>query len=288
VRIGLDACARAVAKQTHSPSINVVGYCLGGTIVTEYLAHLAARGDKLIESATFFASLVDFSDPGDLANFTGEDAIAFVEQKMSERGYLSGREMADTFNMLRANDLIWTVAVNRYLLGKDAPAFDLLYWNDDATRMPAAMHSYYLRHMYANNDLIKPGVLSVMGTPIDVRAIANDCYIVGTAEDHIAPWKSVYRLTQLIAGKATFRLGLSGHIAGIINPPSEKQKGGYWENAETPPDAEAWQASATLHKGSWWPDWIAWLAERSGPMVAPPKMGRTVGDAPGTYVLERS
>ena len=288
IRIGADACARAIAKHTHSPSINIVGYCLGGTIVAEYLAYLAARGDTLINAATFFASLVDFSDPGDLANFTGEDAIAFVEQKMSERGYLSGREMGDTFNMLRANDLIWTVAVNRYLLGKDAPAFDLLYWNDDATRMPKAMHSYYLRHMYLNNDLIKPGALAVEGTPIDVHAIPNDCFVVATSEDHIAPWKSVYRLTQLIAGNAVFRLGQSGHIAGIINPPSEKQKGGYWENSELPSDADGWFASATLHKGSWWPDWTAWLNERSGPMVAPPKMGRTLGDAPGTYVLERS
>jgi polyhydroxyalkanoate synthase len=207
---------------------------------------------------------------------------------MAERGYLEGREMADTFNMLRSNDLIWTPAVNRYLLGKDAPAFDLLYWNNDATRMPAAMHSYYLRHMYINNDLIKAGMLSVDGVPLDLHKIDVPLYIIATREDHIAPWRSVYALTQLTSSKASFRLANSGHIAGIVNPPGNK-KAQYWAGESTPPDPDAWRETAVLREGSWWPDWYAWLGKQSGKRVSPPenKTYPALMGAPGQYVMEK-
>jgi polyhydroxyalkanoate synthase len=213
---------------------------------------------------------------------------------MDEKGFLPGRAMGDTFNMIRANDLIWTVAVNRYLLGKEAPAFDLLYWNNDATRMPKSMHAFYLNRMYLANDLVKPGAIAMRGTPIDLRAIANDLYIVATAEDHIAPWRTVYALTQHVSGNTRFRLGHSGHIAGIVSPPGGKK--GHWHGVEgagatvNPPTADAWKAQAPKHEGSWWPDWSAWNAERSGDRVAARAPGAhpefpAIAAAPGAYVL---
>jgi polyhydroxyalkanoate synthase len=198
-------------------------------------------------------------------------------------------------NMRRANDLIWSVAVNRYLLGKDAPAFDLLYWNQDATRMPLKMHSFYLREMYLANKLVEPGAIVMNDVPIDLGDIRNDCYIVATQEDHIAPWRSVYRLTQNVRGKTRFRLGHSGHIAGIVNPPTKNK--GFWFGREgdaatiNPPDPDVWIESALKHEGSWWPDWSAWIRERSGSMVPAPATGSNaaypaLAAAPGTYVRE--
>jgi polyhydroxyalkanoate synthase len=203
--------------------------------------------------------------------------------------------MADTFSMLRANDLIWGVAVNRYLLGRDAPAFDLLYWNSDATRIPRAAHSYYLRHMYVGNDLVKPDALEVDGVPIDLARIGLDTYCVATAEDHIAPWRPVYAMTRAFGGDTVFRLGASGHIAGIISPPSKK-KAVWWgppAGTPNPPVPDDWLAAAPKHEGSWWPDWTAWLDERSPERTASPGTTGSVdlpplADAPGTYVLERA
>ena len=290
VKGALEA-AKVAAEISGTRDVTMNGYCIGGTLLAMLLAYLAAKkpakDDPRVDAATFMASLVDFREPGEIINFLGDDALTYIEEKMAERGYLEGREMADTFNMLRSNDLIWTPAVNRYLLGKDAPAFDLLYWNNDSTRMPAAMHSYYLRHMYMQNDLIKPGGLSVEGVPIDLHRIATPLYIVATREDHIAPWRSVYALTQLAAGPSVFRLANSGHIAGIVNPPGSK-KAQYWASETTPPDPEVWREGAQLREGSWWPDWYAWLGEHSGERAAPAKKNVPVlAAAPGTYVLEK-
>jgi polyhydroxyalkanoate synthase len=281
-------CSRVAAAICKVETLNAVGYCIGGTLMAMLLAYLAKREERLIGCATFLASLIDFSDAGEIEAFLGEDALAYIEKKMGERGYLDAREMSDSFNMLRSNDLIWSVAVNRYLLGKDAPAFDLLYWNSDSTRMPAAMHAYYLRNMYLENNLVRPNVLEVDGTKLDLRDVRNDIYCVATIEDHIAPWRSVYNLTQLVAGNTAFRLGASGHIAGIINPPGKK-KGSWWSAAANPPAHEAWLATATKREGSWWPDWFTWLAERSGTQVTarePGSQDYPPGEpAPGTFVL---
>jgi polyhydroxyalkanoate synthase len=216
--------------------------------------------------------------------------VAYIEQQMLERGYLESRHMATMFNMLRANDLIWSNVVNNYLLGKEPPAFDLLYWNNDGTRMARAAHSFYLRHTYLNNDLIKPGGVSVHGMPIDLGTIRQDLYAVGTEQDHIVPWRSAWRISRLAGGEVRFVLGGSGHIAGIINPPTKGR--GYWTNANpTAATAEEWLAEATQHQGSWWSDWVDWLRPRSGASVAHPRMGSSshppLEPAPGSYVLER-
>ncbi|MDQ6826986.1 MAG: class I poly(R)-hydroxyalkanoic acid synthase [Candidatus Eremiobacteraeota bacterium] len=283
-------CSRVATNICKTPDLNVVGYCIGGTLVAMLLAYLAARQERLVHSATLLASLIDFEDAGEIDAFLGEDALAALEKKMSERGYLQGSEMGDTFNMLRSNDLIWSVAVNRYLLGKDAPAFDLLYWNSDSTRMPRAMHSYYLRNMYVENNLVKPNTLRVLDTPIDLRRVKNDVYCVATLEDHIAPWRSVYQTVHLFSGQVQFRLGHSGHIAGIVNPPS-REKGHWWSAPTKTGGADEWLSRAQQHEGSWWADWNDWLAVRSGPQVKARKPGNKKypagEDAPGSYVREK-
>ncbi len=283
---------RIASAITRSPDVNVIGYCIGGTLTAEMLAYLAQSEEVLVNAVTFFAALTDFEEAGDLRAFLGPEALSTIERKMDEKGVLDSSEMADTFNMLRANDLIWNVAVNRYLLGKDAPAFDLLYWNSDATRLPRAMHSYYLRNMYVENNLVKPGALKFKDVAIDLRRVKNDVYAVATIDDHIAPWKSVYKMTQLFSGETQFRLGHSGHIAGIINSPASG-KGNYWRAASNPPTADEWLASAQKVDGSWWPDWMRWLSERSGERVAAPaspgsKHFKPKAPAPGTYVLEKA
>ena len=294
LELGPIAAATVAAEIAGSANVDAIGYCIGGTLLATALAYLARTGRELVNSATFFAALVDFSDPGEVMAFLTEEALKSIEQRMNEAGVLGGREMGDTFNMLRANDLIWGVAVNRYLLGKDAPAFDLLYWNSDATRIPRATHSYYLRQMYVANNLAKPDALEVNGVPIDLGRVTLDTYCVATQEDHIAPWRSVYAMTRLFGGETTFRLGASGHIAGIISPPTKK-KAVWWggpPGSANPADPDAWLAAAPKHEGSWWPDWTAWLAERSPEQVdAPAVLGSRryapLTDAPGTYVLER-
>jgi polyhydroxyalkanoate synthase subunit PhaC len=295
LRLGPLTAARVAAEIAGTEQVDAIGYCIGGTLLAMALAYQERSGTKPIATATFFAALVDFTDPGDVQAFISEESLAFIEERMNEQGFLSGREMADSFNLLRSNDLIWQVAVNRYLLGKEPPAFDLLYWNADATRIPAALHSYYLRQMYLENNLVKPDALEADGVPLSLQRVEAPTYVVATAEDHIAPWRSVYRMTQIFAGEVTFRLGASGHIAGIISPPGKK-KAAWWGNAPgtpSPPDADAWLAGAAKHDGSsWWPDWIAWLAERSPDRVAAPAVTGSPGhaplaDAPGTYVLAR-
>jgi polyhydroxyalkanoate synthase len=290
MRLGPLTAARVVNKITGSEDANIIGYCIGGTLTSMLLAYLARTGEKLANSITYFAALVDFNEAGDVRAFLSDESVAHIEKEMQAKGVLPGSQMADTFNMLRANDLIWNVAVNRYLLGKDAPQFDLLFWNADATRMPRAMHSYYLRNMYLENNLVKPDVLELDGVPIDLRLIKNDAYSVASIEDHIAPWRSVYKITQLLGGQTEFRLANSGHIAGIINPPG-KEKGLYWSAPSNPPTADEWFAIATQHPGSWWHDWLVWIKARSGKKVAAPESAGSADhppqeNAPGTYVLE--
>ena len=287
MREGTLAALDAVNKATGESEVNIIGYCLGGTLTACTLSYLEAKGDRRVVSATFFATLTDFKEAGDLGVFIDDEQLRFLEDKMQQHGYLDGSEMATTFNMLRANDLIWSFVVNNYLLGKDPFPFDLLYWNSDSTRMPAAMHSFYLRKMYLENKLVEPGGINLAGVPIDLGRIKLPVYMISTREDHIAPWKSTYALTQNVAGPVRFVLAASGHIAGIVNPP-EAHKYNYWTNGKHPADPEAWLAAATAHAGSWWPDWGAWVAKFGGPKVAPRIPGKSglkaLEDAPGSYV----
>jgi polyhydroxyalkanoate synthase len=288
---GPMAALDAIEQATGETDANVIGYCLGGTLLSAMLARMDVKKDRRIKAATLFTSLVDFKDPGELGIFIDEEQLASMEAMMAKRGYLDGAQMATTFNLLRANDLIWSFVINNYLLGKDPFPFDLLYWNSDSTRMPAAMHSFYLRKCYHENKLVEPGGVSLGGVPIDLRRVKLPVYWVSTREDHIAPWKSTYAATQIYGGPKRFVLAGSGHIAGVVNPPASG-KYGYWTNDDLPADPEAWLAAATHHEGSWWTDWAAWNAEKSGPKVAARKPGdgelKTIEDAPGSYVRVRA
>jgi polyhydroxyalkanoate synthase len=291
LELGSLAAVRAACAIAGSPDVNQIGYCIGGTLTAMQLGYLAKTEPSLVNAVTFFAALTDFSDVGEIKNFLSAETVEHLEKKMHAEGVLPASDMAAAFTMLRANDLVWNVAVNRYLLGKDAPAFDLLYWNDDATRMTAKMHSYYLTNMYVRNALVA-GTLSHRGVPIELGAIGNDTFSVASVEDHIAPWRSVYKMTQSLGGEVRFRLGHSGHIAGIISPPGAA-KGHYWRSDATPPSPDDWLAGADKIQGSWWPDWLAWIGPRSGDRIpAPERPGSaeypSLGPAPGTYVLEKA
>jgi len=292
VKEGVIAALDAIERQTGEKEVNAAGYCLGGTLLATTLAYLAAKRQKRILSATFFTTMTDFTDPGELGVFIDEGQVSSLEKKMFERGYLEGSEMAGTFNMLRANDLIWSFVVNNYLLGKDPFPFDLLYWNSDSTRMPAAMHSFYLRTMYMENRLIEPGGIEIDGTPIDLGKIKVPCYFISTIEDHIAPWKSTYMGARRFGGPTRFVLGGSGHIAGIVNPPAAN-KYGYWLNpsAKLAETADAWLEGAQQHPGSWWTDWQAWVTAHDSEQTEArdPVNGKleVLEDAPGSFVKIR-
>jgi poly[(R)-3-hydroxyalkanoate] polymerase subunit PhaC len=283
--------SNVVREITGSPTVNAMGYCIGGTLLTMTLAALAGKGDKRFNSASFMVSLQDFSRVGDTAVFMDEPGLDLIEQQMMERGYLDSREMSNMFNLLRSNDLIWANVVNNYLMGNKPPAFDLLYWNSDGTRMARAAHSWYLRNTYVENNLINPGKITLKGEALDLGRIRQATYAVGTEKDHIVPWDAAWRITQLFGGDVRFVRASSGHIAGIINPPGGK--GTYWtrEPGAAASSPEEWLQSASRHEGSWWPDWTAWLAARSGRKGRPPAMGSAqhppLEDAPGTYVLEK-
>ena len=280
------AALDAIEQATGEKEVNVIGYCLGGTLLASTLAWMAVKKDRRVRSATFFVALTDFAEPGELGVFIDEEQLQFLEGKMNERGYLEGSEMATTFNMLRANDLIWSFVVNNYLLGKDPFPFDLLYWNSDSTRMPAAMHSFYLRRMYQENLLSKPGGIELAGVPIDLTKIKTPSCFISTREDHIAPWKSTYAATQLFSGPVRFILAGSGHIAGIVNPPPGKYP--YWTNEQNPPTPDAWLAGAKQQEGSWWPAWAKWVKQYAGELVPARKPGKgklkAIEPAPGSYV----
>ncbi|MCO6418917.1 class I poly(R)-hydroxyalkanoic acid synthase [Siccirubricoccus sp. KC 17139] len=291
MREGVYDALDAIEKATGEKQVNAIGYCLGGTLLATTLAHMAAKRDTRIKSATYFVTMTDFAEAGELSVFIDEEQLKGLEEKMQQRGYLEGTEMATTFNMLRANDLIWSFVVNNYLMGQEPFPFDLLYWNDDSTRMPAKMHSFYLRRMYQQNDLVKqpgePGAIELLGAKIDLRKIKVPSYLISTREDHIAPWKSTYRATQLYAGPVRFVLAASGHIAGIVNPPGSG-KYSHWVNEQLPPDPEEWFRGATELAGSWWPDWHRWvtaLGKETVPARVPGEGGLpALEDAPGSYV----
>jgi len=282
------AALDAIERATGESSADVIGYCLGGTLLACTLAYLTAKKQAArVASATFFVTLIDFEEPGELGVFTDEQTVSSLEQRMTERGYLEGSEMGNTFNMLRANDLIWSFVINNYLLGKDPIPFDLLHWNSDSTRMPACMHTFYLRNMYIRNALRKPGAITLGGVPIDVSKVKVPAYFISTVEDHIAPWKSTFAGAQLLSGPVRFVLGGSGHIAGIINPPAGN-KYCFWTGAKPVGRADDWLSKARKHSGSWWTDWAAWVEKHAGDRVA----ARVPGDgklpviepAPGSYV----
>ncbi len=294
---GTLAALDAVEKATGERSINFIGYCLGGTLLGATLAYLAEKNEMdRVSSATFFVSLLDFSMPGELGVFIDEAQVENLERKMNERGYLEGSEMASTFNLLRANDLVWSFVVNNYLMGKDPFPFDLLYWNSDSTRMPARMHSFYLRNMYIKNLLGVPGGIELCGVPIDLSKVDLPTYFISTVEDHIAPWKTTYLGARYLGGAARghvrFVLGGSGHIAGIVNPPAAK-KYHYWTNESLPPKPEDWFAGAKQVPGSWWEDWQRWIDARNAgeAKVAARNPGsgalKVIEDAPGSYASLR-
>lgn len=280
---GPYAALDAIEKATGEKSVNAIGYCLGGTLLSATLAHMAVKRDTRIKSATFFTTMVDFTEAGELGVFIDEEQLKVLEEKMQKRGFLEGREMATTFNMLRANDLIWSFVVNNYLMGQEPFPFDLLYWNDDSTRMPARMHSFYLRRMYQQNDLIKPGGVELLGVKLDLRKIKLPTYILSTREDHIAPWASTYRATQTYTGDIRFVLAASGHIAGVVNPP-DAGKYSHWVNNDLPADPEAWFKGSTELAGSWWPDWQRWVSGQDKTMVPARVPQNALEDAPGSYV----
>jgi polyhydroxyalkanoate synthase len=285
------AALDAIEQATGEAEANVIGYCLGGTLLACTLAWLGAQHRKRIKSATFFTAMIDFSEPGELGVFVDETVLGNLEKKMAERGgYLEGSEMAATFNLLRANDLIWSFVVNNYLLGKDPFPFDLLFWNSDATRMPAKMHTFYLRNMYIRNALVEPGAISLAGQPIDLDHVDVPTCFVSTMEDHIAPWQSTFLGAQRLPGPVKFILGGSGHIAGVVNPPAAK-KYHYWTADGLAATANEWLAQAQRHDGSWWPEWNAWAAQFTGERVPARVPGDrrlpVIEDAPGAYAKLR-
>lgn len=289
---GVYAALDAIQQSTGEDRINAVGYCIGGTLLAATLAHMAAGGDQRIRTATFLTTLIDFSDPGEIQAFIDEHQIQKLEARMGQKGYLEGSAMASAFSMLRANDLIWNAFINHYLMGKEVPAFDLLHWNADATRMPEAMHSFYLRNMYLDNLLRIPGGVELAGELLDISRISIPVYFLSTFEDHIAPWKSTYVGAQLFSGPVHFVLGGSGHIAGVINSPG-KNKYHYYVNDEgLHDDPDIWLDQAAQFSGSWWPDWHDWVEGASTQSVEARRPGEhsdfpAIEDAPGSYVKQR-
>jgi polyhydroxyalkanoate synthase len=291
MRKGVYEGTAAAMQQAGAPNVNAVGYCIGGTLLAVSLAHMAAKGVQPVASATFFAAQQDFSEAGDLLLFANESWLKELERKMDEgQGVLSGQAMAETFNVLRSNDLIWSFFVNNYLMGKDPKAFDLLFWNSDQTRMPKTLHLFYLRKFYMENAFSK-GELVIDGIKLDLSKVKTPIYMQSSKEDHIAPARSVYKSAKLFGGPVTFMMAGSGHIAGVINPPAA-MKYQHWVNDALPATLEEWQAGAVEHAGSWWPNWIEWLKARSGPLVPArdPSAGPlpVLGDAPGEYVKVKS
>jgi polyhydroxyalkanoate synthase len=286
-----------VRRITKTDTINTLGFCVGGTILSTALAVLAARGEHPAHSVTLLTTLLDFSDTGILDIFVDETLVKAREMTIgadapSGPGLLKGQELATTFSFLRPNDLVWNYVVGNYLKGEAPPPFDLLYWNGDATNLPGPMYCWYLRHMYLQNELRKPGALTVCGQKVDLGKIKAPVYFYGSREDHIVPWMAAYRSVALFKGKRRFVLGASGHIAGVINPPAQRKRS-HWTNDQLPDDAQAWLDGATEHAGSWWPDWAGWLKSHAGgQMPAPRSYGgrgfKAIEPAPGRYVKAKA
>jgi polyhydroxyalkanoate synthase len=288
---GPMAALDAIEQATGEREVKAIGYCLGGSLLATTLAYMASKKDKRIVSATYFVTMMDFSEPGEVGVFIDEQVLARIDQQMEKTGYFEGKSMAEAFNLLRANDLIWGFVINNYLMGKEPFPFDLLYWNSDSTRMPRNMHSFYLHKFYEQNLLREPNGITLDGVGIDLGKIKTPAYFISTREDHIAPWKSTYAGTQLLKGPIRFVLGMSGHIAGIVNPPAAN-KYGYWTNENIPADCDEWLAGAKQHEGSWWLDWAEWVKPFNGEQIPARIPGegklKVIEDAPGSYVKVRA
>jgi polyhydroxyalkanoate synthase subunit PhaC len=274
-----------IGEITGAPKIDIIGLCLGGALTAMLAAYLTEKGDDRIGTITLLNTLLDYSQPGVLGTFTDEKTVARLEKQMAAKGVLEGSQMAGTFDILRANDLIFNYVVSNWLMGQDPPAFDILAWNGDSTRMPAAMHSFYLRSMYMRNELAR-GEMELAGQRLSLDRVTNEVYVVGAINDHIVPWPGSFKTIGLLGGQVRYVLSSGGHIAGIVNPPGPKA----WFEAtsHSHADPEKWRASATKHSGSWWEDWAEWSDSRAGAHIDPPAMGSrgspAMADAAGVYV----
>jgi polyhydroxyalkanoate synthase len=294
---GILPCLQAAREICGTASVHAVGYCIGGTLLSGLMAWLArgpAQDAALVSAWTLLTTLTDFTAPGDIEAFITEQSLKYLDRLMAKTGLMDGKNMYWSFRMLRPNSLLWRYAIQNYLYGEDPPPLDVLFWNVDGTRLPAAAHSFYLRELYLNNRLAEPDGITLAGRPVDLRRIDTPLYMVGTEEDHIAPWKETFKLCGLVKGEVRFTLAASGHILGIVSPPVKPAKRHYWTApAGGAQDPEAWRQGKglTKHLGSWWEDWSAWLGERCGALQAPPPLGSAAHPplcpAPGTYVLEK-
>src|SRR5215471_11186432 len=282
---GPRAALDVISDITGAPKIDIIGLCLGGALTAMLASYLNGTGDDRLGAITLLNTMLDYSEPGVLGAFTDDRTVALMERDMAQKGYLEGTQMAVTFDILRANDLIFNYVVSNWLMGEDPPAFDILAWNSDSTRMPAAMHTFYLHHLYLRNELAK-GEMELAGQQLSLSDVKNDTYVVGAINDHIVPWHASYETTRLLGGSVRYVLSSGGHIAGIVNPPGPKAW--YQASTRTPASADEWHASATKHSGSWWEDWTQWSERRSGERVKPPPMGSerypAIGGAPGSYI----
>lgn len=281
------AALKIINKVTGSEKANLLGYCIGGTLLSCTLAYLAKKKMDSIASATFLTTLLDFSEPGDLGVFMDEDQIYMLEKHMETKGYMDGNVLSNVFSLLRSKDMIWSAFVKHYLKNEKPKAFDLLYWNSDAVHIPMNVHSFYLRNMYLNNLLIEPGKVKLAGVPLDLSKIKTPSYFLAADHDHLVPWKSCYKSSQFYGGPVQFVLSKSGHVAGVVNPP-HKNKYGFWKNTKNPKDPEKYLSKAVFHEGSWWNDWICWLQKYSGSMLPVERNKnhkiKVIENAPGSYV----
>ena len=290
-----DAAIKAITvtqEITGAKTINALGFCVGGTILGCALAVLAARGKKPVASVTFLTSFLDFSDTGVLDVFIDESFVKYREKEMGKGGLMKGKDLSSTFSFLRPNDLVWNYVVGNYLKGETPPAFDLLYWNSDSTNLPGPFYAWYLRNTYLENNLVKPGAAVVCGEKVDLRKVDMPAYIYGSREDHIVPIGGAYATAQALPGPRRFVMGASGHIAGVINPPSAKKRS-HWVDGKLGGTAQNWLASAKEQPGSWWPDWVAWLKPHAGKLVPAPKhygnrSHKVIEPAPGRYVKAKA
>ena len=282
---GPKAALDVITDITGASQIDIVGLCLGGALTAMLAAYLAATGDNRVGSLTLLNTLLDYSEPGVLGVFTDEPTVARLERQMAEKGFLEGSQMSSTFDILRANDLIFSYVASNWLMGQRPPAFDILAWNGDNTRLPAAMHSFYLRTLYIDNQLAKGG-MEIDGHDLTLKDIKSDAYVVSAVNDHIVPWQASYKTTGLLGGNVRYVLSNGGHVAGIVNPPGPKA----WHEVarKNGPTAAEWRAAAERHAGSWWEDWTEWARKRAGALTKPPPMGTrrhpALGDAPGDYI----
>jgi polyhydroxyalkanoate synthase len=284
VNEGALAALDAIKEITGEEQCNSIGYCIGGTLQAMTLSYLKANNlQNRINTATFFTTLIDFEKSGELKMFMNDQLLQVLDQEIMNNGIFSGAIMKKTFSMLRPNDLVWSFVINNYLLGKEPFPFDILYWNDDSTDMPAQLHRDYISECYMQNNLIKPHAMTINNTQIDISSIDNKAYFLSTREDHIAPWRATYAGARLLSGDTTFVLSASGHVAGVVNPPA-KQKYNYWVNNTLSPDPEVWLDNATAIDGSWWPHWSDWQSKESGNKIPAREITESISPAPGSYV----